>query len=205
MPTILSKQNTAKKSTKNVKRPSMSKNITKCQYADWMIVRYSKSFTTIEPTIFNVCEYWFNKDQNRIRDLRVDTLSQMLNLANVRPGGRYIAVDDASGLLVSAILERMGGKQPNSNSLVHSNSSFSLGEGRLITICDSDSPPAYPVMVNMNFKPEVVSTVLSSLNWATAQEDYTPSRLVSVKILVIYVSQAVHLQLCLHRRFLQTK
>lgn len=183
----------------------MSKNITKCQYADWMIVRYSKSFTTIEPTIFNVCEYWFNKDQNRIRDLRVDTLSQMLNLANVRPGGRYIAVDDASGLLVSAILERMGGKQPNSNSLVHSNSSFSLGEGRLITICDSDSPPAYPVMVNMNFKPEVVSTVLSSLNWATAQEDYTPSRLVSVKILVIYVSQAVHLQLCLHRRFLQTK
>ena len=71
--------------------------------------RYSKSFTTIEPTLFNVCEYWFNKDQNRIRDIRVDTLSQMLNLANIRPGGRYIAVDDASGLVVAGILERMGG------------------------------------------------------------------------------------------------
>ena len=71
--------------------------------------RYSKSFTTIEPTLFNVCEYWFNKDQNRIRDIRADTLSQMLNLANIRPGGRYIAVDDASGLVVAGILERMGG------------------------------------------------------------------------------------------------
>lgn len=118
--------------------------------------KYSKSFTTIEPTLFNVCEYWFNKDQNRIRDIRADTLSQMLNLANIRSGGRYIAVDDASGLVVSGILERMG------------------GEGRLITICDTDSPPAYPVMSNMNFKPSIVSGVLASLNWATSDEDYTP-------------------------------
>jgi tRNA (adenine-N(1)-)-methyltransferase non-catalytic subunit len=71
--------------------------------------RYSKIFSTIEATLFNVCEYWFVKDQNRIRDLRVDSLSQMLNLANVRPGGRYLAVDDASGLLVASILERLGG------------------------------------------------------------------------------------------------
>lgn len=33
----------------------------------------------------------------------------MLNLANIRPGGRYIAIDDASGLVVAAILERLGG------------------------------------------------------------------------------------------------
>ncbi|KAG6817920.1 hypothetical protein H0H87_012388 [Tephrocybe sp. NHM501043] len=71
--------------------------------------KYSKSFTTIEPTLFNVCDYWFNKDQTRIRDLRPDTLSQLLNLANIRPGGRYIAIDDASGLVVAGILERMGG------------------------------------------------------------------------------------------------
>jgi hypothetical protein len=73
--------------------------------------RYSKSFTTIEPILFNVCQYWFNKDQNRIRDIRADTLSQILNLANIRPGGRYIAVDDASGLIVSGILEKMGGME----------------------------------------------------------------------------------------------
>lgn len=39
----------------------------------------------------------------------MDTLSQLLNLGNVRPKGRYIVVDDASGVVVSAVLERMGG------------------------------------------------------------------------------------------------
>jgi tRNA (adenine58-N1)-methyltransferase non-catalytic subunit len=42
--------------------------------------------------------------------MRIDTLSQMINLGNVRPGGRYIVVDDASGVLVSAVLERLGGQ-----------------------------------------------------------------------------------------------
>lgn len=73
------------------------------------LFRYSKTFSTIEPTLFNVCEYWFNKDQNRLQDLRIDSLSQILNLANIRPGGRYLAVDDVSGMLVAGILERLGG------------------------------------------------------------------------------------------------
>jgi tRNA (adenine-N(1)-)-methyltransferase non-catalytic subunit len=52
--------------------------------------------------------------------------------------------------------------------------SHEIGEGRLITICDTDSPPAYPVMANMNFNPSNVSAVLASLNWASSEEDYKP-------------------------------
>ena len=74
--------------------------------------RYSKMITIIEPTMHNVCEYWFNKDQNRLRDIRPDTLAQMLNLASIRPGGRYLVVDDASGVVVSAVLDRLGGAFP---------------------------------------------------------------------------------------------
>ncbi|KAJ6483909.1 Gcd10p family-domain-containing protein [Mycena vulgaris] len=135
---------------------SLKTEYSKEKYKKRKEAKYSKIFTTVEPTLFNVCDYWFKKDQNRIRDIRVDALSQMLNMANIRPGGRYLAVDDASGLVVSGILERMGGM------------------GRLITICNTDSPPSYPVMVNMNFKAETVASVLSSLNWATAQRDHTP-------------------------------
>ncbi|KAJ7103235.1 Gcd10p family-domain-containing protein [Mycena belliarum] len=135
---------------------SLKTEYSKEKYKKRKEAKYSKTFTTIEPTLFNVCDYWFKKDQSRIRDIRVDALSQMLNMANIRPGGRYIAVDDASGLVVSGILERMG------------------GVGRLITVCDTDSPPSYPVMVHMNFKHETVAPVLSSLNWATAQADYIP-------------------------------
>ncbi|KAI0046621.1 Gcd10p-domain-containing protein [Auriscalpium vulgare] len=135
---------------------SLKTEYSKDKYKKRKEAKYSKSFTTIEPTLFNVCEYWFKKDQNRIRDLRIDSLSQMLNLANIQPHGRYLAVDDASGMVVSAILERLG------------------GNGRLLTICDVESPPAYPVMTQMNFPKELVTPILSSLNWATADDDYTP-------------------------------
>jgi len=80
----------------------------------------------------------------------------MMSLANVHPGGRYIVVDDASGLVVCAVLDRLG------------------GQGRLITICDVDSPPAYPIMTHMNFDEDNVTSIMSSLNWATADEDYSP-------------------------------
>ncbi|KAI8990630.1 Gcd10p-domain-containing protein [Trametes punicea] len=135
---------------------SLKTEYSKEKYKKRKEMKYSKSFSVIEPTMHNVCEYWFNKDQNRLRDIRPDSLAQMMSLANVRPGGRYIAVDDASGVVVSAILERLG------------------GQGRLITICDIESPPAYPVMVQMNFRKEAVSPLMSSLNWATADEEYTP-------------------------------
>ncbi|KAI1793101.1 Gcd10p-domain-containing protein [Ganoderma leucocontextum] len=134
---------------------SLKTEYSKEKYKKRKEMKYSKSFSVVEPTMFNVCEYWFNKDQNRLRDIRPDSLAQMLNLANIRPGGRYLAVDDASGVVVSAVLDRLGGK------------------GRLITICDVDSPPAYPVMTQMNFRKEVTN-IMSSLNWATADEDYTP-------------------------------
>lgn len=42
----------------------------------------------------------------------------------------------------------------------------------MITICDTDSPPAYPVMLHMNFKSEILSKVLCNLNWSTIQVDY---------------------------------
>ncbi|KAK2461432.1 hypothetical protein APHAL10511_005895 [Amanita phalloides] len=135
---------------------SLKTEYSKEKYKKRKEAKYSKSFTTIEPTLYNVCNYWFEKDHDRIRDIRADTLSQMLNLANVRPGRRYIAVDDASGLVVAGILDRL------------------RGEGRLLTICGTDSPPAYPVLGNMNFKPQETQAVISTLNWATADPDHVP-------------------------------
>ncbi|KDQ15589.1 hypothetical protein BOTBODRAFT_624451 [Botryobasidium botryosum FD-172 SS1] len=118
--------------------------------------KFAKAFTPIEPTLFNVCEYWFTKDPSKIRDIRSDTLAQILNLANIRPGGRYLVVDDASGLLVAGILERLG------------------GAGKLLAIADVECPPAFHVLGGMNFSPESTSSVLSSITWASADESYTP-------------------------------
>jgi tRNA (adenine-N(1)-)-methyltransferase non-catalytic subunit len=64
----------------------------------------------VEPTLFNVCDYWYKRDASRVRDIRPDTLAQMTTLANIRPGDRFLTVDDASGIVLSAILDRLGGE-----------------------------------------------------------------------------------------------
>jgi tRNA (adenine58-N1)-methyltransferase non-catalytic subunit len=64
----------------------------------------------LEPSLFNVSSYLFEKDPAKIMNMRIDTLGQMANLANLRPGGRFIIVDAISGLLVATALERLGGK-----------------------------------------------------------------------------------------------
>ncbi|KAG8731866.1 tRNA (adenine(58)-N(1))-methyltransferase non-catalytic subunit trm6 [Ceratobasidium sp. 423] len=119
--------------------------------------KYSKGFTVVEPTLFNVCEYHFSRDASKIRDLRPHTLGQLLNSANVRPGARILVADDVSGLLVAAVLERLG------------------GSGRCLAITDVDGPSAFPIVPHMNFEPEVKSSaILSTLNWAAVDEEYTP-------------------------------
>lgn len=40
------------------------------------------------------------------RDLRLDSLSQVLNFANVQFGGKYLVMDDTKGLLMGALIER---------------------------------------------------------------------------------------------------
>ncbi|KAF9245843.1 Gcd10p-domain-containing protein [Melanogaster broomeanus] len=81
--------------------------------------KYSKSFETIEPTIYNICDYWFQKDQNRIRDIRPDSLSPAAQLGQC--------------------------------------------EGRIISINDADSPPAYPVLSLMNYEKEALDASLVNI------------------------------------------
>lgn len=97
----------------------------------------------------------------------------MMNFAGIRPGGRYLVIDEASGLLVTAVLERLGGMHIARTSCHYAN--LLSGEGRILTICDVESPPAYPIMTHMNFDEDIVNETLLSLNWATADEEYTPS------------------------------
>lgn len=72
--------------------------------------RFLKKFTCIEPTITNVTQYLFETNAFAIRGLRPDTLCQMLSLANVRPGWKGIVVEDVGGLVVAAVIERLGGE-----------------------------------------------------------------------------------------------
>lgn len=109
--------------------------------------KFSKSFATLEPTLYNISEYWFFKEPAKVRELRSDAIAQMLCHANVHPGGRYLTVDDGCGILVAAIIERLAGK------------------GRLIVIHNTESPPAHFAVDHMNF-PRNYLDVMTAMNWA---------------------------------------
>lgn len=78
----------------------------------------------------------------------------MLTLANVQQGGRYIVIDDTSGLLTGAILERLA------------------GEGSVLIIHDADSPPNLDILDSMNFPEQSVKECVRYLNWVSIDDDF---------------------------------
>jgi hypothetical protein len=49
--------------------------------------------------------------------MRYDTLAQMLTLGNIRAGNKMIVMETCSGLVLGAMMERMGGKMMFSDSV----------------------------------------------------------------------------------------
>lgn len=118
--------------------------------------KFSSAFTPLAPTVENMLFYYNAKSPASILSLRIDTVSQLLNLASIRPGGRYLLVEETGGVVIGALLERMG------------------GEGKIMQLIDSDSPPAWPVLEQMNFERSTIDRCCSWLNWNEAEEDYVP-------------------------------
>ncbi|KAJ2776763.1 tRNA (adenine(58)-N(1))-methyltransferase non-catalytic subunit trm6 [Coemansia javaensis] len=69
--------------------------------------KFMKCFVPLETTVYNLCSHFFRANPAKIRGIRADTLSQMLSLANVYAAARVLAVDDAQGMVVGALLSRI--------------------------------------------------------------------------------------------------
>ncbi|KAF9352960.1 tRNA (adenine(58)-N(1))-methyltransferase non-catalytic subunit trm6 [Mortierella sp. NVP85] len=125
--------------------------------------KFHKIFTPIKPTIYSVNEYFYIKNPAKIRDIRMDTLSQLLSYANVHAGCKLLVVDDTQGMIVSALAERMG------------------GNGTILGLYDGDNPH-YDVVKYMNFSQEILDTikVLSWLRIHRAPDEKSPDELQDV-------------------------
>lgn len=115
--------------------------------------KYLQIFTPIEPTVHNIAEYNFEKQAPKVRDLRPDTLSQMMTYANVRPGGKLLVVEDIHGMVVAGAVERMG------------------GDGRILIINDCDSPPDLHLLDSFNFDPSYLAPI-TSIHWAATEPSW---------------------------------
>uniref|UniRef100_UPI00358E069E tRNA (adenine(58)-N(1))-methyltransferase non-catalytic subunit TRM6 n=1 Tax=Myxine glutinosa TaxID=7769 RepID=UPI00358E069E len=71
--------------------------------------KYELTLTVHKPTCRLIAEMYYARNPSKICNLRCDSLAQLLLFANVRAGSKLLACDDCSGLLLAAVLERMGG------------------------------------------------------------------------------------------------
>ncbi|KAI9484075.1 MAG: Gcd10p family-domain-containing protein [Benjaminiella poitrasii] len=81
----------------------------KAKYIERKKKKFMKVFTPVRPTLSTVTDYFFTKNSEKIKHLRIDTLSILLSMANVHANSKLLVVDDTQGLIVASCLERMGG------------------------------------------------------------------------------------------------
>lgn len=119
--------------------------------------KHLQLFTPVAPSLTNVSSFHserFERDSDKLRGLRADSLASLLSMAGVGPGGRYIVVDGVGGAVVGAMLERMG------------------GEGRLLALNDADSPPSFDLMATIGLSAATVDPVLRTIHWACTERDW---------------------------------
>ncbi|KAG1058055.1 hypothetical protein G6F43_000133 [Rhizopus delemar] len=112
----------------------------KAKYIERKKKKFMKVFTPIRPSLYTITDYFFNKNPEKIKHLRIDTLSQLLSLSNVHANSKMLVVDDTQGLIVSAMLERMG------------------GFGQLVAVHEGDFHN-YDILRYMNFPKSVLETL----------------------------------------------
>ncbi|XP_066920374.1 tRNA (adenine(58)-N(1))-methyltransferase non-catalytic subunit TRM6-like [Clytia hemisphaerica] len=70
--------------------------------------KYLQHFVALRPTVRLLAEMYFNKAPDKILDMRLDTLAQILTYSNVQSGSKVLLTDSCKGLVMGAVLERLG-------------------------------------------------------------------------------------------------
>uniref|UniRef100_A0A8C5N2W5 tRNA (adenine(58)-N(1))-methyltransferase non-catalytic subunit TRM6 n=1 Tax=Leptobrachium leishanense TaxID=445787 RepID=A0A8C5N2W5_9ANUR len=71
--------------------------------------KYDAHITILKPSTRILSVMYSAREPAKICQLRYDTLGQMLNLGNIRAGSKVIVMETCAGLVLGAVMERMGG------------------------------------------------------------------------------------------------
>ncbi|GAX79292.1 hypothetical protein CEUSTIGMA_g6733.t1 [Chlamydomonas eustigma] len=71
--------------------------------------KYMIHVTLRKPTARAICQAYYDKGPQRVFNLRFDSLAAMLSLANIGAGGTALVIDNCMGVVLGAVMERMGG------------------------------------------------------------------------------------------------
>lgn len=71
--------------------------------------KYEAIVTILKPSTRILSIMYYGREPGKINHMRYDTLAQMLTLGNIRAGNKMIVMETCSGLVLGAMMERMGG------------------------------------------------------------------------------------------------
>uniref|UniRef100_A0A671U159 tRNA (adenine(58)-N(1))-methyltransferase non-catalytic subunit TRM6 n=1 Tax=Sparus aurata TaxID=8175 RepID=A0A671U159_SPAAU len=71
--------------------------------------KYENTVTIVRPSCRILAMMYHGREPGKICHLRYDTLAQMLTLANIHAGSKVLVFDTCAGLVLGAVMERMGG------------------------------------------------------------------------------------------------
>ncbi|KAK2856460.1 hypothetical protein Q5P01_005195 [Channa striata] len=71
--------------------------------------KYENTVTILRPSCRILAMMYHGREPGKICHLRYDTLAQMLTLANIHAGSKILVFDTCAGLVLGAVMERMGG------------------------------------------------------------------------------------------------
>lgn len=71
--------------------------------------KYESIITIVKPCTRILAMMYYAREASKICNLRYDTLAQMLTLGNIHAGSKVIVVETCAGLVLGAVIERMGG------------------------------------------------------------------------------------------------
>ncbi|EER35641.1 conserved hypothetical protein [Candida tropicalis MYA-3404] len=91
-------------------------------------------------------EYYIEKDLSKVLDLSIESLGLILTYANVRPGGKYLVIDETGGILTYAMMERMN------------------CEGTIVSIHENEHPNLISLKY-ADYSDETESKVIKNINW----------------------------------------
>lgn len=71
--------------------------------------KYEAVVTVVKPSTRILSTMYYAREPGKINHMRYDTLAQMLTLGNIRAGNKMIVMETCAGLVLGAMMERMGG------------------------------------------------------------------------------------------------
>ncbi|XP_023367965.1 tRNA (adenine(58)-N(1))-methyltransferase non-catalytic subunit TRM6 isoform X2 [Otolemur garnettii] len=71
--------------------------------------KYEAVITVVKPSTRILSIMYYAKEPGKINHMRYDTLAQMLTLGNIHAGNKMIVMETCAGLVLGAMMERMGG------------------------------------------------------------------------------------------------